>query len=197
MSSKNTLLVVFGPIAIIVLLFGGWFLITYNSLVTAEESVDAQWAQVESQYQRRADLIPNLVETVKGFAAQEKEIFIDVTKYRSQWSEATTQEEKMEAARGMDSALARLLVVVENYPQLKSNENFLALQAQLEGTENRVAVERMRYNEKVRDYNTRIKKMPTVFIANMFGFNSKLYFEAEEGAEIVPEVKFTATTQPI
>jgi LemA protein len=191
MSSKNTLLAVFGAIAIIVLLFGGWFLITYNGLVAAEEGVDAQWAQVESQYQRRADLIPNLVETVKGFAAQEKEIFIEVTKYRSQWSEATTQEEKIEAAKGMDSALARLLVVVENYPQLKSNENFLALQAQLEGTENRVAVERMRYNEKVRDYNTRTKRMPTVFIANIFGFDSKLYFKAEEGAEDVPEVKFT------
>ncbi|HUV82758.1 MAG TPA: LemA family protein [archaeon] len=191
MSSKNTLLAVFGAIAIIILLIGGWFFITYNGLVAAEESVDAQWAQVESQYQRRADLIPNLVETVKGFAAQEKEIFIEVTKYRSQWSEATTQEEKIEAARGMDSALARLLVVVENYPQLKSNENFLTLQAQLEGTENRVAVERMRYNEKVRDYNTRTKKMPTVFIANMFGFDSKLYFEAEEGAEDVPDVKFS------
>jgi LemA protein len=191
MSSKNTLLAVFGAIAIIILLIGGWFFITYNGLVAAEESVDAQWAQVESQYQRRADLIPNLIETVKGFAAQEKEIFIEVTKYRSQWSEATTQEEKIEAARGMDSALARLLVVVENYPQLKSNENFLTLQAQLEGTENRVAVERMRYNEKVRDYNTRTKKMPTVFIANMFGFDSKLYFEAEEGAEDVPDVKFS------
>ena len=191
MSSKNTLLAVFGAIAIIILLIGGWFFITYNGLVAAEESVDAQWAQVESQYQRRADLIPNLIETVKGFAAQEKEIFIEVTKYRSQWSEATTQEEKIEAARGMDSALARLLVVVENYPQLKSNENFLTLQAQLEGTENRVAVERMRYNEKVRDYNTRTKKIPTVFIANMFGFDSKLYFEAEEGAEDVPDVKFS------
>lgn len=191
MSSKNSMLVVFGAIAIIVLLFGGWFVLTYNSLISAEESVDAQWAQVESQYQRRADLIPNLVETVKGFAAQEQTIFLEVTKYRSQWSEATTQEEKMEAAKGMDSALARLLVVVENYPQLKSNENFLTLQAQLEGTENRVAVERMRYNEKVKDYNIKIKKMPTVIIANMFGFDSKLYFEAEEGAEIVPEVEFT------
>lgn len=191
MSSKNTLLIVFGAIAVIVLLFGGWFIITYNSLVAAEESVDAQWAQVESQYQRRADLIPNFVETVKGIAAQEQTVFLEVTKYRSQWGEATTQEEKMKAAKGMDSALARLLVVVENYPQLKSNENFLALQAQLEGTENRIAVERMRYNEKVKDYNTRIKKMPTIIIASMFGFDSRLYFEAEEGAEIVPEVKFT------
>lgn len=188
---KNPLLIFLGAILLIVLLTGGWFLLTYNSLVAAEESVDAQWAQVESQYQRRADLIPNLVETVKGFAAQEQEIFLEVTKYRSQWSAAATQQEKMEAARGMDSALARLLVVVENYPQLKSNENFLALQAQLEGTENRIAVERMRYNDRVRDYNTKIKRMPASYIANMYGFTPKLYFEAEKGAEAVPKVKFT------
>ncbi|MDY6965694.1 MAG: LemA family protein [Halobacteriota archaeon] len=191
MRTKTLILLVVGVIAVIALMFGGWFLLAYNGLVAAEESVDAQWAQVESQYQRRADLIPNLVETVKGFASQEEEIFTEVTKYRSQWSAATTQEEKIEAARGMDSSLSRLLVTVENYPELKSNENFLALQSQLEGTENRISVERMRYNEKVRDYNIRIKRMPTVFIANMFGFDEKLYFEADEGAETVPEVEFT------
>lgn len=191
MNTNKALLLIFGVIAIIALIFGGWFLLTYNGFIAAEEGVDAQWAQVESQYQRRADLIPNLVETVKGFASQEEEIFTEVTKYRSQWSAATTQEEKIEAARGMDSSLSRLLVTVENYPQLKSNENFLTLQAQLEGTENRIAVERMRYNEKVRDYNTRIKKMPAAIVANMFGFDEKLYFEADVGAEEVPEVSFS------
>lgn len=193
MSLKGALLAT----VVLVLLFGGWFLITYNSLVSADEGVDAQWYQVENQYQRRADLIPNLVETVKAYAAQEEKIFTEVTKYRSQWNAATTQDEKIAAAKGMDSSLSRLLVVVENYPQLKSNENFLALQAQLEGTENRIAVERMRYNEKVRDYNTRIKRMPSSIVANMYGFGSKSYFEAEKGAEEAPAVKFgTPTATP-
>ena len=198
MSLKGALLAT----VVLVLLFGGWFLITYNSLVSADEGVDAQWYQVENQYQRRADLIPNLVETVKGYAAQEEKILLEVTKYRSQWSAAATQEEKIEAAKGMDSAISRLLVVVENYPQLKSNENFLALQAQLEGTENRIAVERMRYNEKVRDYNTRIKRMPTSIVADAYDSRSKSYFEAEKGAEEAPAVKFgtpaaTAAPSPI
>jgi LemA protein len=191
MDSKNILLGFIGAIVLIVLLFGGWFLSTYNGLVTAQEAVDAGWAQVESQYQRRADLIPNLVETVKGFAAQEEKVFLEVTKYRSQWGAAKTQEEKIAAANGMDSAISRLLMVSENYPQLKSNENFLALQAQLEGTENRIAVERMRYNENVRDYNTRLKKMPGSIIAGMYGFEPKLYFEAEKGTQVAPKVNFT------
>ena len=191
MNSKNILLGVIGAIVLIALLFGGWFLSTYNGLVTAQEGVDAGWAQVESQYQRRADLIPNLVETVKGFAAQEEKIFLEVTKYRSQWGAAKTQDEKMEAAKGMDSAISRLLMVSENYPLLKSNENFLALQSQLEGTENRIAVERKRYNENVRDYNTRLKKMPGSIIAGMYGFEPKLYFEAEKGSEVAPKVNFT------
>ncbi len=198
MSFKNILI----AIVLIGILFGGWFLITYNGLVSAQEGVDAQWHQVENQYQRRADLIPNLVETVKAYAAQEEKIFTEVTKYRSQWNAATTQDEKIKAAKGMDSSLSRLLVVVENYPQLKSNENFLALQAQLEGTENRIAVERMRYNEKVRDYNTLIKRMPSSIVANTYGFGSKSYFEAEKGAEEAPAVKFgtpaaTATSSPL
>lgn len=193
MSAKNTLL----AIVLVGILFGGFFLYTYNSLVTAEEGVDAQWYQVENQYQRRADLIPNLVETVKAYAAQEEKIFTELAKYRTQWIQAATQEEKIDAARGMDSALSGLLVIVENYPQLKSSDNFLALQAQLEGTENRIAVERMRYNEKVRDYNTQIKRMPSSLVANMYGFGSKVYFEAERGAEEAPEVKFgTPTATP-
>lgn len=198
MSLKNIL----GAIVLIGILFGGWFLITYNGLVSAQEAVDAQWYQVENQYQRRADLIPNLVETVKAYAAHEETIFTEVSKYRAQWISATTQEDKITAAKGMDSSISRLLVVVENYPQLKSSDNFLALQAQLEGTENRIAVERMRYNEKARDYNTLIKRMPASFVANTYVFKAKLYFEAEKGAEEAPAVKFgtpttTATSSPV
>lgn len=194
--SLNKVLVAIG---IIVLLVGAVFFFTYNGLVSAEESVDAQWYQVENQYQRRADLIPNLVDTVKGYAAHEEKVFTEVTKYRSQWSAAGTQEEKMAAAEGMDSAISRLLVVVESYPQLKANENFLALQAQLEGTENRIAVERMRYNEKVRDYNTQFKRIPSSFVAGMLGSEPKAYFEAEKGAQNVPKVNFNqpgATSTP-
>jgi LemA protein len=194
--SLNKVLVAIG---IVLLLIGGVFFFTYNGLVSAEEGVDAQWYQVENQYQRRADLIPNLIETVKGYAAHEEKVFTEVTKYRSQWSAAATQEEKMEAAKGMDSAISRLLVVVESYPQLKANENFLALQAQLEGTENRIAVERMRYNEKVRDYNTQLKRIPSSFVAGMLGSEPKAYFEAEKGAQDVPKVNFNqpgTTTSP-
>ncbi|MDO9098506.1 MAG: LemA family protein [Candidatus Methanoperedens sp.] len=193
---------ILGAIVLIGILFGGWFLITYNGLVTAQEGVDAGWAQIESQYQRRADLIPNLVETVKRFAAQEERIFLEVTKYRSQWGAAKTQEDKIEAAKGLDSAIQsaipRLLMVSENYPELKSDTVFVTLMAQLEGTENRIAVERMRYNEKVRDYNTGIKRMPASFVANTYGFKAKLYFEAEKGAEEAPDVKFgTPAATPV
>ncbi|MDD5616680.1 MAG: LemA family protein [Candidatus Methanoperedens sp.] len=190
---------VVAAVVVLVLLVGAVFFFTYNGLVSAQEGVDAQWYQVENQYQRRADLIPNLVDTVKGYAAHEEKVFTEVTKYRSQWSAAATQEEKMAAAEGMDSAISKLLVVVESYPQLKASENFLALQAQLEGTENRIAVERMRYNEKVRDYNTQLKKIPSSFVAGMSGLEPKAYFEAEKGAQDVPKVNFNqpgTTTSP-
>ena len=190
MSSRNTALIVVAAVAVVALLTGGWFLSMYNGFVSSEEAVDSSWAQVESQYQRRADLIPNLVSTVKGYASHEDELLTEITKARSQWSAARTTSEQMEAAGTMDSALSKLLVVVENYPDLKASENFLALQAQLEGTENRIAVERMRYNENVRAYNTRIKRMPAAIVANMFGFDERPYFEAEEGAETAPEVEF-------
>ncbi len=187
MKLKTLLAVAF----VFVLLFGGWFFVTYNGIVSAQEAVDAQWSQVENQYQRRADLIPNLVETVKGVAAQEEKIFADAMKYRSEWNEATTQEEKIAAAEGMDSINSSVLLrLEENYPELKSNDNFLALQAQLEGTENRIAVERMRYKDKVEIYNSMIRKMPASIIANMFGFKSKAYFEASRGAEEAPVVTF-------
>ncbi len=190
---------VIAAIVIIVLLVGGVYFFTYNGLVSAQEGVDAQWYQVENQYQRRVDLIPTLVETVKGYAAHEEKIFTEVAKYRSQWSAATTPEERVDAANGMESAISRLLVVVEGYPQLKASDNFLALQAQLEGTENRIAVERMRYNEKVRDYNTQLKRIPSSFVAGMSGFEPKSYFEAEKSAQDVPDVNFNQpgdTTSP-
>lgn len=190
MNSRNKILAFVGVVVVLALLMGGWFLSMYNGFITAEESVNGAWGQVENQYQRRADLIPNLVSTVKGYASHEKELLTDITNARSQWTAAVTPQEKMEAAGSIDSALSRLLVVVENYPDLKASENFLVLQAQLEGTENRIAVERMRYNDQVRAYNTMIKKMPAAIIANMLGFNEKPYFEAEKGAEIVPEVEF-------
>ncbi len=181
----------------IILLFGllavGWFVSIYNGLVTLDNTVEEKWAQVENQYQRRADLIPNLVSTVKGYAAHEKELFTEITKLRSQWANAKSsgdKEAEIEAARGMDSAISRLLLVAENYPNLRANENFLALQSQLEGTENRIAVERMRYNTVVREYNIRIRKIPDSFIANMLGYEKKPYFEAEEGTENVPVVEF-------
>ncbi len=167
-----------------------WFVTAYNSLITLSEGVDTAWAQVENQYQRRADLIPNLVNTVKGYAAHEKELFTEITKLRSQWASATTRQGKIKAAQGMEGALSRLLLVAENYPQLKAGENFLALQTQLEGTENRVAVERKRYNDIVRAYNIKIKRIPTNIVAGMFGYEKETYFEAEEGTEKVPEVTF-------
>lgn len=184
---------IFGVILIILLAIGGYFVTTYNSLVRANEEVDNKWAQVENQYQRRADLIPNLVETVKGFANQEEEIFTEVARLRSQWGEARdsgTREDQVAAAGELDSAISRLLLVVENYPELKSNQNFLELQSQLEGTENRISVERKRYNDEVRNYNQSIKVFPRNVLAGMFGFTEAAYYEAEAGAENAPEVNF-------
>jgi len=143
-----------------------WFVGAYNSLITLSESVDTSWAQVENQYQRRADLVPNLVNTVKGYAAHEKDLFTEITELRSQWASATSRQGKIESAEGLEGAIGRLLLVAENYPQLKANENFLALQTQLEGTENRIAVERKRYNDAVRSYNIKIKRIPTNIVAN-------------------------------
>ena len=177
-------------IGIFLLLMVFWFVGAYNSLITLSESVDTSWAQVENQYQRRADLIPNLINTVKGYAAHEKELFTEITELRSQWAKATTRQGKIAAANGLDGALGRLLLVAENYPQLKAGENFLALQAQLEGTENRVAVERKRYNDAVRVYNIKIKRIPTNVVAGMFDYEKETYFEADEKTEKVPVVSF-------
>ncbi|HPC04947.1 MAG TPA: LemA family protein [Syntrophales bacterium] len=163
---------------------------TYNAFVTLDEAVKAAWAQVDNQLQRRYDLIPNLVETVKGFAAQEQTVFIEVTKARAQAGGARTVPEKIEANNELTSALSRLLLVVERYPELKSNENFLRLQDELAGTENRIAVERRRYNEAVRAYNVKIRSFPANLLAGLFGFEKQAFFEVPEAAKAAPQVRF-------
>jgi len=163
-----------------------------NQMVTKNESVKAAWSQVDIVLQRRADLIPNLVETVKGFAAQEQTVFGDIAKARSRLLSANTPADKIAANQQLDGALGRLLVVVENYPQLKSNENFLRLQDELAGTENRIAVERKRYNDTLQDYNTYIGLFPNSFWASMAGFKrNDAYFAASEGAKTAPKVDFS------
>lgn len=171
----------------------------YNSLVEKQQNVDQAWAQVENQYQRRADLIPNLVNTVKGYAAHESETFTKVTEARAKATSITINADdlneetlaKYQEAQGeLSQALKSLLAVTEAYPDLKANENFMNLQTQLEGTENRIATERMRYTEAVKDYNTSIKKFPTMIYAGWFGFKEKPQFKAEAGAQKAPEVSF-------
>jgi LemA protein len=191
MSPKlKTGLIIIGIIIVVVLIPYAYLKSTYNTLVTMDESVKASWAQVENQLQRRADLIPNLVETVKGFATQEREVFIKVTEARSRVAGAGTISEKIEANNQLSSALSRLLVVVERYPELKSNTNFIRLQDELAGTENRISVERRRFNEAVRVYNTKIRSFPTNIIAGMFGFEKATFFEVPKEAQAVPKVKF-------
>jgi len=187
---QKTGLIIIGIIILVVLIPYGYLKGTYNSLVTMDESVNAAWAQVENQLQRRSDLIPNLVETVKGFASQEKDVFIKVTEARSRVAGAGTISEKIDANNQLSSALSRLLVVVERYPELKSNTNFIRLQDELAGTENRIAVERRRFNETVRAYNTKIRSFPTNIIAGMFGFERATFFEVPKEAQEVPKVKF-------
>ncbi len=165
----------------------------YNGLVAGDEGVQAAWAQVENQLQRRLDLIPNLVETVKGYAAHERETLEAVTEARSRVAGAGSIGDKIEANQELSSALARLLVVVERYPDLKANQSFLRLQDELAGTENRVAVERRRYNEVVRAYNVRVRSFPTAIFAGMFGFERASLFEAAPGADQVPQVRFADT----
>lgn len=163
---------------------------SYNSLVALDESVNTQWANVESKLQRRFDLIPNLVESVKGAMAQEKEVFTAIADARSKMAGAQSTSEKVEASNQLEGALGRLLVVVENYPELKSNQNVTALMDELAGTENRISVERDRYNEVVKSYNSAIRKFPKNIMAGMFGFEKRPYFQATEGADQAPQVKF-------
>ncbi|MFV0590006.1 MAG: LemA family protein [Draconibacterium sp.] len=171
----------------------------YNKMVELDEQVTSSWAQVENVYQRRADLIPNLVNTVKGYAAHEQETLGGVIEARSKATSVNINPEKItpetlqqfnQAQDGLSSALSRLMVVVEKYPDLKANQNFMDLQAQLEGTENRIAVERRKFNETTQSYNAYIRKFPRVIYASWFGFDKKSYFEAQQGAEKAPEVQF-------
>ena len=176
-----------------------WGISAYNGLVKMDESVNTAWSNVENQYQRRADLIPNLVNTVKGYAAHEKETLEAVMAARSKATQMTIDadnltpeklQEYQKAQGEIGSALGRLLAITENYPDLKANQNFMELQAQLEGTENRISVERRNFNEVARTYNTSIRTFPKSILAGMFGFDKRPYFEAEEGANKAPEVKF-------
>jgi len=183
MSKKWVPLLVIGGIALLIVLF---VVMRRNSLITASETVDNKWAQVENQLQRRAELIPNLVSTVKGAAAHEKEIIDSVTTARAKLAGAKGPEEAGKANAELTSALGRLMVVVENYPQIKANENFRALQDELAGTENRIATERMRYNDAVKDYNASVKRFPN----SLFGFSGREYFQADAGAKNAPQVKF-------
>jgi LemA protein len=183
-------LIVIGVIVLILLVFFLSVRGTYNRLVALDETVKTAWSQVENQLQRRLDLIPNYVETVKGYAKQEKEVLLEVTKARARVAGASSIEGKIGANNELSSALARLLVVVERYPDLKSNQNFMRLQDELAGTENRIAVERRRYNEAVRIYNTTIRSFPTNILAGMFGFRRAELFQAPEAAREPPKVKF-------
>ncbi len=183
-------LVLFGVVFLIALVAGGMLMGRYNSMVKQNETIDAAWAQVKVVLQRRADLIPNLVETVKGYAAHEKEVFEKVAEARSRLAGAASPQEAAAANARLSSALGRLLAIAENYPDLKANANFIRLQDELAGTENRIANERRTYNETVRAYNAYIKTFPNNFIAGMFNFKSRDYFEADEGAKEAPKVKF-------
>lgn len=187
MSSMKKTWVIVLAVVLVVLLYG-WS--AYNSFVSKNESVDKQWAQVETQYQRRFDLIPNLVESVKGIMKQEQTIFNALAEARTRYAGAVTVDAKAVAAGQVETALGRLLAVVENYPTLKSSENVQILMIQLEGTENRVSVERQRYNDNVRDLNVSVKRFPSNVVAGIFGFNERNYFEAAAGAENAPKVNF-------
>ena len=173
----------------------GQYVSVKNTLVSKNEAVKSAWSQVDIVLQRRADLIPNLVETVKGYAQQEQTVFGDIAKARSALLSAGTPQEKIAANGQLDGALGRLLLVVENYPQLKSNENFLRLQDELAGTENRIAVERKRYNDTLQDYNTYVQQFPNSLFAGWAGFKpNDAYFQATEGSRVVPKVNFSPTT---
>lgn len=177
-------------ILVVVVILIAVFVGVYNTMIQKQADVQNAWGQVENQYQRRADLIPNLVETVKGITKQELTVFTEVTNSRSQWAAARTRDQQITAADGMDSALGRLIAVAEAYPEIKSNENFLGLQVQLEGTENRIAVERGRYNDKVTDFNKYLRVWPNSMFAAMFGFGEEELFQAAAGTDQPPAVSF-------
>lgn len=195
---KKGLVVLLVVAAVAIGLFG-WFKSNYNNMVKMDEGVQAAWSQVENVYQRRADLIPNLVATVKGYASHEQQTLEGVVSARSKATQITLDAENLtpdklaeyQKAQGeLGAALGKLLAITENYPELKANENFLSLQSQLEGTENRITVERKKFNEAARNYNTEIRQFPKNIVANLFGFEKKPYFEAAEGAQQAPVVAF-------
>jgi LemA protein len=191
MGKTGKALAIAGIVVVVILLI--FFLSikgTYNSLVRLDEGIKGAWAQVENQLQRRYDLIPNYVETVKGYAKFEKEVLLKVTEARARVGGAGSVKEKIDANNELSSALSRLLVVVERYPDLKANQNFIRLQDELAGTENRIAVERRRYNEAVREYNVKIRSFPTNILAGIFGFTRAEFFEAPAEAKEAPKVKF-------
>jgi LemA protein len=185
-------LAILAVVAVIVLALGGWVVSNYNGLVSKKADVEKSFAEVDNLLQRRNDLIPNLVETVKGIAAQEQTVFIAIADARAAMAGAKTTDQKFEAGRQMDSALGRLLVVIENYPQLKSQENFLRLQDELAGTENRLSVARTRYNEVVRDFNVLVRRFPSNLFAGMFGFKEQPFYPVSATAKEVPKVSFPA-----
>ncbi|OQA36966.1 MAG: LemA family protein [Parcubacteria group bacterium ADurb.Bin326] len=177
-------------VAVIVISIVGWLIGLYNGLLTSRAAVDNQWAQVETQYQRRVDLIPNLVNSVQGLMEQEQKVFGDLAEARSKYAGASNVNDKAAAAGQLEGALSRLLVIMENYPQLKSSEAVQSLMAELAGTENRVAVERKRYNDSVKNYNLMIAVFPNNLMAGAFGFTGRNYFESQDGAENAPTVDF-------
>jgi len=191
MSKGKMGLIVAGVIVLILIVSTySFFKGTYNNFVSLDETVKSAWSQVENQLQRRYDLIPNLVETVKGYAKQEKDVFVEVTNARSKVGGAGNIPDKINANNELTTALSRLLVVVERYPDLKSNQNFMRLQDELAGTENRIAVERKRYNDAVRTFNVAVKSFPANLLAGMFGFVPATFFEAPTAAKTAPQVKF-------
>ncbi len=180
-------------VIVVVVIIIGWFWTAYNRLVTTNEGVDNQWSQVEVQYQRRFDLIPNLVAAVKGIMNQEQTVFGDLANARAHYTSATNVNDKVMAANEVESSLSRLIAIVENYPQLKSAETVQTLMAQLEGTENRISVERGRYNDQVKEFNVLVKRFPMSLLANMYGFGVKNYFQTTPGASAVPTVNLDLT----
>ena len=189
-SKKKTLIIVLAVIVFLAIAAYSFFAGNYNKFVNLDQAVKTSWAQVENQLQRRFDLIPNLVETVKGYAKQEKDVMVEVTNARAKVGGAGTVPDKIAANNQLSGALSRLMVVVEKYPDLKSNQNFMHLQDELAGTENRIAVERMRYNEAVKDYNQAIKSFPANLLAGMYGYEEASFFKVEEAAKVAPKVKF-------
>ena len=192
MAKKNkfpTWVIVVGVILTVLLLTGMWVGGTYNTLVGMDEGVNGAWGNVQTAYQRRADLIPNLVATVKAYSDYEGDILVEVTQARASVGSAQTPAELAQAGDAMNSAIGRLLVVMEAYPDLKANQNYLDLQVQLEGTENRIKVERDNFNGVVKTYNTHVRRFPSNIIAGMFSFDQRDYFEAQEGSENAPDVK--------